>query len=281
MQRHAFHAMGTEVELLVDADEPSPAVLFAEAEFHRLEAILSRFQPDSELSRLNGAGDLQAGPDLVRVVELALAARERTGGRFDPTVHDALVAAGYDRSFEQVPADRPGIIGGRRCGGVISVDRCTIALEPGIRLDLGGIGKGYAVECATTILAVAGPCLVNAGGDLAIRGGSWPVGVDTPDGPLTLELAEGALATSGRDRRRWRRNGRELHHLIDPFTGAPAETDLLRVTVVAADAVEAEVWAKTLFLAGEDQAVGEADALGLPTVLITADGRTRLAGGLG
>jgi FAD:protein FMN transferase len=280
MERRTFHAMGTEIELLVDADDARSALAAAEREFHRLEALLSRFRPDSELSRLNRDGSIDAGPDLLRVVSLALEARERTRGRFDPTVHDALVAAGYDRSFEQVPADRPGITGSRRCGGAVSVDRDTIALEPGIRLDLGGIGKGYAVECAVTILAVAGPCLVNAGGDIAIRGGSWPVGVDTPDGSLTLELGDGALATSGRDRRRWRRNGRELHHLIDPFTGAPAETDLLRVTVVATDAVEAEVWAKTLFLAGEDQAAREADALGLPTILITADGRTRLAGGL-
>jgi thiamine biosynthesis lipoprotein len=97
---------------------------------------------------------------------------------------------------------------------------------------------------------------------------------------LTLELDRGAIATSGRDRRRWRRNGHEQHHLIDPRTGAPAESDLLRVTVVASDAIEAEAWAKALFLAGEDSAAAEADELALPAVLVTADGRTRLAGGL-
>jgi thiamine biosynthesis lipoprotein len=280
MQRHAFHAMGTEIELLVDADEPTAAFLASEAEFHRLEAILSRFRPDSELSRLNAAGELRAGPDLVHVVELALGAREHTGGRFDPTVHDALVAAGYDRSFEHVAREGTGTGTAVRCGGAVSVDRDRISLEPGVRLDLGGIGKGYASELAATVLATAGPCLVNAGGDVAIRGGSWPVGVETADGSLTLELGSGALATSGRDRRRWRRDGRELHHLIDPDTGVPAETDLLRVTVVATSAVEAEVWAKALFLAGEDEAAAEADALGMPALLVTADGRTRLAGGL-
>jgi len=104
--------------------------------------------------------------------------------------------------------------------------------------------------------------------------------VETVDGCLTLELSGGALATSGRDRRRWRRNGRELHHLIDPKTGTPSDSDLLRLTVVASDAVEAEVWAKALYLQGEERAVREADLLGLPCVLLTADGRTRLAGGL-
>ena len=103
------------------------------------------------------------------------------------------------------------------------------------------------------MLGAAGPALVNAGGDVAVHGGTWPVGVETADGCLTLELSSGALATSGRDRRRWRRNGRELHHLIDPKTGTPSDSDLLRLTVVASDAVEAEVWAKALFLQAKSE----------------------------
>ncbi|MHB8470970.1 MAG: FAD:protein FMN transferase, partial [Gaiellaceae bacterium] len=105
IERRSFRAMGTEIELLVEAEGAGQALAAAEAEFHRLESLLSRFREDSQLSRLNRAGNLDAGPDLCRVVELALAARERSGGRFDPTVHDALVAAGYDRSFEQVEPD--------------------------------------------------------------------------------------------------------------------------------------------------------------------------------
>jgi thiamine biosynthesis lipoprotein len=276
MERRTFHAMGTEVELLVDADEADDALTAAEAEFHRLEALLSRFLDDSELSRLNAAGSIEPGPDLRRVVELALAAREETGGRFDPTVHDAVVAAGYDRSFELLPPERPAVEAAS-CGGDVRVgDR--IELEPGIRLDLGGIGKGYAAERAAELLALAGPCLVNAGGDVSVRGGAWPVGC-APE--LTLELGGGGLATSGVDRRRWRAGGRELHHIVDPATGAPAETDLLRVTVVGPDAVAAEVWAKALLLVGADEAAAEADARSLPTVLVAADGRTSTAGGLG
>ncbi|MGZ8687679.1 MAG: FAD:protein FMN transferase, partial [Gaiellaceae bacterium] len=134
--------------------------------------------------------------------------------------------------------------------------------------DLGGLGKGYAVDRVAESLSVAGPCLVNAGGDIAIRGGSWPVGV--ADG-LTLELSRGGVATSGRDRRRWVRGGREAHHLIDPSTGRPAESDLVRVTVVADSATEAEVLAKAAFLGAD---------VDVPRVLVTADGRTVLAGGL-
>jgi thiamine biosynthesis lipoprotein len=290
MQRHVFEAMGTSVDCLLEA-EPSRATAdafsSAEAEFRRLETLLSRFDPESELSRLNREGSLAAGPDLLRVTGLALAARERTRGRFDPTVHDALIAAGYDRTFAEVaPEGDAPERGTERCGGRVTVDSSTgwIELEPGVRLDLGGIAKGDAVERGCDILAAAGPCLVNAGGDVAVRGtpadGLWPIGVETADGSVTLGLARGALATSGRDRRRWTRGGQERHHLIDPATGRPALSDLLRVTALAESTVDAEVLAKALFLAGAQAATAEANALGIPCVLVGEDGRTIFAGGL-
>lgn len=273
MQRRAFTAMGTDVEILLDAEpgeRAERALDRAEAEFERLEQLLSRFRDDSELSRLNRVGRIEdADPDLVHVVELALEGRERTAGRFDPTVHDAVVAAGYDRTFADVPAEAAGPLPTPApCGGCVHVDGRMIELGPGARLDLGGIAKGYAVDRVAEVLALAGPCLVNAGGDLAVRGGAWPVGV-TAD--LTLELTRGAIATSGRDRRRWRVSGAEMHHLIDPSTGSPADGDLVSVTVVADSAAEAEVLAKAAFLGAE---------LDVPRVLVTAEGRTVLAGGL-
>jgi thiamine biosynthesis lipoprotein len=280
--RRQFRAMGTQIELLVEADQATAALAAAEEEFHRLEALLSRFRADSELSRLNSNGTLAAGPDLLRVVELALAATKRTGGRFDITVHEAVVAAGYDRSFELVPAvaAAPALSPVRHTAGVRVLDG-VIRLDQDVRLDLGGIGKGYACERAAEILATAGPCLVNAGGDIATRAGAWTVSVETAAEPLTLELSgSSALATSGRDLRRWHRGGRELHHLIDPATGLPSASDLLRATAVAHDAIDAEVTAKALFLAGADPAREEADRLGIPALLVTQDGRTILAGGL-
>ena len=245
------------------------ALVWAEAEFERLEQVLSRFRPDSELSRLNSEEVIEASHDLVRVVRLALAARERTNGLFDPTVHDALVAAGYDRTFADVPAWVPPRDGTPpRCGGSVVVDGLMIRLEPGTHLDLGGIGKGYAVDRVADRLAETGNCLVNAGGDLAVRGGAWPIAV-TRD--LTLELTRGGIATSGRDRRNWRRGDELLHHLIDPRTGRPAETELISVTVVARSAVEAEVLAKIAFLGAD---------VDVPRVLVSADGAVVLAGGL-
>lgn len=275
MQQRSFSAMGTTIELLVEARDAEQAFDAAEAEFERLEQVMSRFRPTSELSQLNRDGAIDASQDLAEVVELALAARERTAGRFDPTVHDALVGAGYDQTFAEIDPDGPAATA--RCGGGVTVDGHRIALEPGYRLDLGGIGKGFAAERVAQLLALAGPCLVSAGGDVAVRGvpaqGTWPVAIDES---LTLGLDRGGLATSGRDRRRWRRDGVEAHHLIDPATGRPAVTDILRVTAIGSDAVDAEVLAKTLFLGGS----GAAIAAGVPAVLVTDDGRTIRAGGL-
>ena len=191
-------------------------------------------------------------------------------------MHDAIVASGYDRTFDELAPDGPAARGAA-CGGGVEIDGRRIALAQGVRLDLGGIGKGYAAERAAELLALAGPCLVSAGGDVAVRGtpasGVWPVAVD---GGPTIGLEQGGLATTGRDRRRWRRGGHELHHLIDPATGRPATTDLLRVTAVAADAVAAEVLAKVLFLDG----LKEARRRGAPAVFVFADGRTILTGSL-
>ena len=289
MLRRRFRAMGTDCELFLRA-RPRPEALraMAEAEWEvrRLESIFSRFDPGSELSELNRRGTMCVGSELLEVVDLSLAARDRTGGRFDPTVHDALVAAGYDRTFDEVAVDGDG--GNPRasaapcCAGSVRVDRKTrrIELGRGVHLDLGGIAKGYAVDRAADSLAEFGPCLVDAGGDIVARGGGWPVGLESGDGTLTLELGDGAVATSGRDRRHWTRGSEERHHIIDPATGLPATGDLLRVSAVAATATDAEVRAKALFLAGAEEAEREANATATPAVLVTLDGRTLFAGGL-
>jgi FAD:protein FMN transferase len=277
MQSRTFHAMGTTIELFVESDDATEAFEEGEAEFERLEQLMSRFRSDSELSRLNDAGTLEVSADLAEAIACALDARERTGGRFDPTVHNAVVGAGYDRTFEELPQAREGEVSPVRCLGDVVVSGRHVEIEPGFRLDLGGIGKGFAAERVAQLLALAGPSLVSAGGDVAVRGvpteGTWAVAVDDE---LTLGLSEGGIATSGIERRRWTVGGVTQHHLIDPRTGLPARSDVVRVTAVAGDAVEAEVLAKTLLLEGSEAARERA----VPAVLLTADGRTIRTGGL-
>ncbi len=287
MVRDAFPAMGTRVELLLDApDGPAArrACAAARAEVARLEDLLSRFRPGSELSRLNRVRGMRAGTDLLRVLRAALALRHRTGGRFDPTIGAAVAACGYDRTFAAVPSDdpRPAPDGGP-AGGTVAIDDATgwVGLGPGVHLDLGAIAKGDAADRASALLAAAGPCLVNMGGDLRVSGpraeGPWPVALG--DGTV-LHLSGGALATSGTDRRRWRRAGVEMHHALAPALGLPAPTDLVRATAVAGTGAEADALATALLVSGRAEAARLADTWGVPAALAGADGSLTLAGGL-
>ncbi len=290
MLRREFRAMGTDVELLlvpaVDADEAEEALAGAEREIARIEDVASRFRPDSELSRLNAAGTLEVSPDLMRIVTLALSMRDATGGRFDPTVHAAMVAAGYDRTLADIPADGPDAGAPQPGGGDVVADPGTgrITLGPGVAIDLGGIAKGWAADRAADILGMAGSCLVSMGGDIAVRGSldgePWPIEVEHGGDTATIGLTRGGMATSGTDRRRWRRGGEQMHHVIDPVTGRPSTTDLVRVTAIAEDAAHAEAWATALLVSGADAASEEANRMGMPTVLVGSDGHTTSVGGL-
>lgn len=138
----------------------------------------------------------------------------------------------------------------------------TVLLPPGVRLDFGGIGKAWAAERAAAALSSAGPCLVDAGGDIVARGTpagwpGWQVGITDPHEPdrtlTTLALVDRAVATSGTDVRRWRRGGQMCHHIIDPRTGMPAETDLWSVSVVAESAADANVHAVAAVILGSEE----------------------------
>ena len=265
--RRQLTSMGTTVELVLDRD-PDPACELAfdeaEVELARLAGIFTRFDPTSELRLLEHHRARQCGPELLEVLELALDGRRRSGGLFDPSVLPALRAAGYDRTFADVRA-RPVVDGGPRpCGGTVAVDHETgiVALGTGTCLDLGGVAKGWIADRIADQLAAVAPALVDAGGDIACTprrdGRPWSIDVSGHDG--RLELTSGGIATSGRDRRRWREagTGAELHHVIDPRTGRSACTDLMRVTVVAPSCAEAELAATSILVAGSDSATAVA-----------------------
>ena len=278
MLRRCFRAMGTDIELALDGDDSTEswrAMARAELEIERLELMLSRFIEGSDLSRLNLAGCLVAPPELVQIVITAMGLRGETGGLFDPTVHDAMLAAGYDRPFDTMPPeDLRASLAPAEGGGAVACDPATgfVMLGAGTRLDLGGIAKGFAADRAADLLGEIGPCVVNLGGEVVVRGGPWPIGIESDTQPLVIALVEGAVATSGRDRRRWTGGGREHHHVIDPRTGCPADTDLLRATVIAAAGARADALATALLVAGRDRALAMVERLGLAAILQTPDG---------
>jgi thiamine biosynthesis lipoprotein len=291
-------AMGTQVELLA-VDAPSGALAAAIGRLAELQARWSRFRPDSELSTLNRAAGrpVAVSSETLTLLALAVLGWQATAGRFDPTILDALEAAGYDRSFDQLPAGRHGTDGARPAPGPapglaglgIDAQAGTVALPAGTRLDVGGIAKGYAADllCAQLRASGAAGVCVNIGGDLRVsgtapQGGPWTIAVPHPRGgqAATLLLTEGAAATSSPLQRAWQVGGRPAHHLVDPHTGQPAQTGILQVTVVAAEAWRAEVAAKAAFLAGLPAGLPLAIHLGAEALIVDQDGGLHLTAGL-
>jgi thiamine biosynthesis lipoprotein len=272
-------------------------------EFEASEEALSRFRESSDLTAANRvAGDggwLTASPRLRRALVAADRARRLSGGRFDPRVLVALDALGY-RGAEIGDEARARSVDPDRA--VVEVDRSGL-LRVGVPVDLGGIGKGLALRWAAkravqeldarTRRERAAPppiagLLIDAGGDIVARGrgpldGAWNVGIEDPAGgpaPLAVvALGDGAIATSSVLRTRWEVDGRSVHHLLDPASGGPSRSGLLAVTVAASDPAWAEVWAKTLFIAGFDRIADLARGRGLAAWWVAEDGGLRMTAG--
>ncbi len=280
-----FRAMNTDVELL--ATDPRPASLLAEAEtlFHDVARRLSRFSADSDLSKLNasGGGEQRVSQVLFDALAAALRMHDATQGVFDPSVLADLEALGYDRSFEALeqdssPLPAPAAYRRPKFAAVrLDLARLTVELPEGMRIDLGGIGKGFAVDLAAAVLRPACDFLVNAGGDIYAEGNGpdgdgWLVSVADPFNPdddiSLLRLRGQALATSTTVIRRWRRAGRMYHHLIDPRTGQPAENGVASVSVVALTATEADVFAKTALILGPEEGKGFLEERGTPGLFV-------------
>jgi FAD:protein FMN transferase len=276
LERLEFRAVGTTCAAAATTGGPGDlrratrALSAAKAEVAECERALSRFDPISDLSRLNASGGEWTAVDerLLESLRLAIRMREETGGRFDPTVLPALVAAGYDRTFEQLTPRPAQPADGWRAGAAIEVDEHAgrVRIDAGAAVDLGGIGKGYAATRALEAMTDAWPGLpgglVDLGGDLAIVGETperspWRIAIEdarTPGATLgTLLLHGGGVATSGRDRRRFGPEGK-LHHLIDPATGGPAAPGPLTVTVIAPTAAEAEGHATAIAISTREEA---------------------------
>jgi thiamine biosynthesis lipoprotein len=303
--------MNTGVQIWLYSHQPEAEAVLADIEglFHSFEKRLSRFEPDSELSRLNRWPQerFRASPTLIDAVGAALWLAEASGGFYDPTILADLEKAGYDRSFEQLGQPAPLTDAGadlRPDDGGLPFRRAPLTFHSiqvnwaegaifkpvGLRLDLGGMGKGWTVDRAADRLQGLGPFLVNAGGDIFAyhsppgRKG-WQVELIHPLKPgqlmATLWLHHRALATSTIAKRRWQQGGKIMHHLIDPRTGQPARTDAISVTVVADRTVVAEVYAKVALILGVEAGLAYLQqAPGVEGLIYTADARIIYTGGL-
>ena len=262
--RESFVALGTFCSVAVapsrtQSDHAQRVLMAARNELEICESVLSRFRADSDLCRLNlhAGAWVRVDERLVHALASSIRVREETNGRFDPTILPALIAAGYDASFEQLRPRAPSARPLRCAGASIEIDRTAgrARIEANAAVDLGGIGKGFTAERALWAMREEWPALpgavVDLGGDVVVWGAPpdgdhWRIAVADPREPDStlehLEIDQGAVATSGRDTRRFGPS-RTLHHLIDPDSGEPALAGPLTVTVVADDATDAEGYA--------------------------------------
>ncbi|MFA9271460.1 MAG: FAD:protein FMN transferase [Baekduiaceae bacterium] len=298
VDRH-LAALGTDVRVACTGPGAERRTQRALAVVRRVERPLSRFRPDSELSQLNAdrRREVPASALLRDAVRAALWAARHSDGLVDPTLLGALERAGYTRSMAGATrsADPLSPSPNRLRRGAqadpsgawqdIRVDdhAGTISRPPGVRLDLGGTGKGYAADLAAAALEGAPRWLVDCGGDLRVGGaaGTQEVQIAGPGDTqlVSLRLAEGAVATSGIHARRWTgADGDVAHHLLDPSTGDPAWTGLAQVTAVAGTVLTAETLAKTALLRGPEGARALLRLQG--GVLVHDDGRVEHVGRL-
>ena len=269
-----FRAMNTMVTLAAEGEQAIEGMYAAKVFIDECEQRFSRFLPASEVAALNRfAGEwFPVSDELMDMLQLSMKYHNETNGFFDPSILPDLKQIGYDRSMDEIRANgahadsssskrtsRPAF----REVGFDLTDK-LIRLPYGMEIDLGGIAKGWIVSKAAHLLnTYVETCAVSAGGDIQfighpLDGLDWDVYLEDPRNDVQmlaqLHLLSGAVATSSVMKRTWRQGDKVRHHLIDPRTGEPAQTDWLSVTIISPDAIVSDVYAKAILIGGEKKA---------------------------
>ena len=295
--------MGTEVRITAwtaDESRAAGAVGEAFAEFDRLDGLLSVWKPESDVSRLNeAAGDhaVAVGPEMREVLTVARQVSEWTGGAFDATFGALSGLWKFDnQDKDDTVPDRDEVR--RRLPLVnyrdVDVDAGAgtgFLRRKGMRVNLGGIGKGYAVDRAVAILRRRGVAsfMIQAGGDMYVSGWRgdrpWRVGIRDPRGPAdksfaALDLTDGTFSTSGDYERFFMKGGRRYHHILDLSIGEPAR-GCRSVTLVTDRAVIADALAKGVFILGPDRGMALVETLPqVEGVIVSAKNEVSISSGL-
>lgn len=275
MQTVTFRAMGSQIFIALDTKDNGviEEAWKAREWFAEWEQVFSRFRISSELSMLNKLPGVpvRVSEPLFEILKLSLNIREKTGGIFNPLILNSLESAGYNVTFDELERNINLIVEQEglplsSCDAEINIleEEHSVIIPRGYKLDLGGVVKGWAANLTMTRLQHLAPILVDAGGDIAVSrpkqdDSFWPVGITNPFLPEKivdlLMISKGGIATSGRDFRRWKMNGKWMHHLIDTRTDLPADTDIVSATVIGKDVVLSEAAAKCAVILGSGEAV--------------------------
>ncbi|OLC54954.1 MAG: hypothetical protein AUH92_03170 [Acidobacteria bacterium 13_1_40CM_4_69_4] len=282
--------MGTRLSIEIDGPVPSRAFEDAFDEVARLEEILSNWRATSELSRLNARAarsEVHCSPDLYRAISVSLEWAEKTGGAFDPTVEPLVRALGL-RPDEERPVHGEDPVAATGPTGRLPIGRRHVRLIPSLRsvrfdadgvgIDLGGIGKGIALDAAARILAREGvrSALLDFGGQLLAIGrppgaDGWPVGIADPgdrDAPVAaFRVADASLATSGNGERAVTGPDGPIGHILDPGSQRPA-TFGGTTTVVSVEATSADALSTALFVMGPERGLSWAEGRDIPVLYL-------------
>jgi thiamine biosynthesis lipoprotein len=258
--------MGTTVEV-ISPDKRASGIVFSEIK--RIEDLLSKYKPDSEVSRLNTTGRLKASADTFYVINKAKEFYKASAGAFDITVEPLIELWGFrDKKYRLPKEEEVKKILGRIGSDKIILHSKNNVVEfslPGVKIDLGAIAKGYAVDCAIKKIKAAGltSCLINAGGQVHCLGDRfgkpWRVAIQDPRRKYFsgyLDLRNKAVATSGDYEQYFIKEKKRYAHIFNPETGYPAESGVISVTVIAPDGLTADALATAIFVLGKEK--GEA-----------------------
>jgi FAD:protein FMN transferase len=295
-------SMGSEVHLTAWTADQSGAVSAFEAafdEFDRLDALMSVWKDGSEVERLNraaGQTPVPIGAEMREVLSMARLASEWTEGKFDVTFGVLSGLWKFDHDLDGNIPPRGDVLArlpliDYRQLAVDETAGTALLKQKGMRVHLGGIGKGYAVDRAATILRGRGfsDFMIQSGGDLFVSGARgdrpWRVGIRDPRGPAdrsiaALDLTDGTFSTSGDYERFFIKDGRRYHHILDPDTGEPAR-GCRSVTIVAATATLADALSTGVFILGPAAGMTLIEKLpNVEGVIVTDQGEMLVSTGL-
>src|SRR5262245_36538996 len=290
--------MGTRCVVELWSDDPARGLAAIEAvfaEFRRIDVAMSTYKPESEVSRVNATAaqaPMHISRELYDLLATSIEYSKLTGGAFDVTY--ASVGYLYDYrthvhpDADAIAAALPGI--DYRHIELIPETQSVHFRRPGVRIDLGGIGKGYAVDRGIAVLKGLGidRAMVNAGGDTRIIGDRlgrpWIVGIRHPDDEnrvvLRIPLTDTAMSTSGDYERFFEEDGVRYHHILDPRTGRSA-SKVRSVTIIAATATRTDALTKSVFVMGAEDGIRFIDSLGdVDAIAVTPDGKVVYSKGL-
>lgn len=290
--------MGTRVSVELWDEREAEGLALVERvldEYRRIDFEMSTYKPESSISAVNAHAAERPVPvsdELYGLIERALQLSVASGGAFDITYES--IGYLYDFHAHLHPDER------EIAAELPNIDYRHVVLDPaartvsfnssGVRINLGGIAKGYAVEHGAEILRAAGVehALLNAGGDTRVlgdrRGQPWIVGIRHPrlaDAVVTrLPLVDEAISTSGDYERFFEEDGKRYHHIINPSTGRPTE-GVLSVTVIGPDATTTDGLSTTLFVLGAEKGLALIETFPeYEAVIVESDGRLSYSSGL-